>query len=95
MSVWVTYTATAALVVLVSTALFFFTLTRGALILRGALGRLQHDAAHVYPIYSSRRLIRLVDWQPVAEVPFTGSSLRLTNAAPGGIPARFYRAQPK
>ena len=65
MSVWVTYTATAALVVLVSTALFFFTLTRGALILRGALGRLQHDAAHVYPIYSSRRLIRLVDWQPV------------------------------
>lgn len=65
MSVWVTYTAAAVMVVLVSTALFFFTLTRGALILRGALGRLQHDSAHVYPIYSNMRLIRLVDYQPV------------------------------
>jgi SAM-dependent methyltransferase len=65
MSVWVTYTATAVLGVLVATALFFFTLTRGALIMRGALGRLQQEAAHVYPIYSNMRLIRLVDWQPV------------------------------
>ena len=68
MSVWVTFTATAVLGVLgvlVATALFFFTLTRGALIMRGALGRLQQEAAHVYPIYSNMRLIRLVDWQPV------------------------------
>lgn len=65
MSVWMTYTAVAVLGVLTCTALFFFTLTRGALLMRGALGRLQHEAAHVYPIYSNLRLIRLVDWQPV------------------------------
>ena len=65
MSAWLTYSVFALVVVLVSTALFFFTLTRGALLLRGALGRLQHDSAHVYPIYSNMRLIRLVDYQPV------------------------------
>ena len=65
MTVLLMYTVSAVLVVLASTALFFFTLTRGALIMRGALGRLQHDAAHVYPIYSNMRLIRLVDYQPI------------------------------
>lgn len=65
MSLWLTYTAVAVAVVLASTALFFFILTRGALIMRGALGRLQHDAAHVYPIYSNMRLIRLIDYQPI------------------------------
>ncbi len=65
MSVWVTYTAASVLGLLVCTALFFFTLTRGALIMRAALGRQQQDAAHVYPIYANLRLIRLVDWQPL------------------------------
>lgn len=65
MPVWMTFTALAVLAVLTCTALFFFTLTRGALILRGAMGRLEHEAAHVYPIYSNLRLIRLVDWQPI------------------------------
>ncbi len=65
MFVWFTYGALAVVAVLASTALFFFTITRGALILRGALGRGQHEAAHVYPIYSNMRLIRLVDFQPV------------------------------
>jgi len=62
MSVWFTYAVFAVIGVLASTALFFFTLTRGALIMRAATGRLQHDAARVYPIYSNLRLIRLVDW---------------------------------
>ena len=65
MSAWLSYTAFAVILVLASTALFFFTMTRGALILRGAMGRLQHDAAHVYPIYSNLRLIRFVDYQPI------------------------------
>lgn len=65
MSPWLMYSVFAVLTVLASTALFFFTLTRGALLLRGAMGRLHHDAAHVYPIYSNRRLIRLVDYQPI------------------------------
>jgi ubiquinone/menaquinone biosynthesis C-methylase UbiE len=59
------YTAFAVFFLLAGTALFFFTMTRGALIMRGAMGRLQHDAAHVYPIYSNMRLIRFVDYQPV------------------------------
>jgi SAM-dependent methyltransferase len=62
---WMTYTAFGVVAALASIALFFFTLTRGALLMRGALGRLQQEAAHVYPIYSNMRLIRLVDYQPV------------------------------
>ncbi|TXT40817.1 MAG: UbiE/COQ5 methyltransferase [Comamonadaceae bacterium] len=65
MSSWISYSAFAVVVALACTALFFFTLTRGALVMRGVLGRLTHDAAHVYPIYSNIRLIRLVDWQPI------------------------------
>ncbi len=65
MANWMTYSMVALVVVLSATALFFFTMTRGALLMRGALGRLQHEAAHVYPIYSDMRLIRLVDYQPI------------------------------
>jgi SAM-dependent methyltransferase len=65
MTDWVTYAVFAVLLVLTATALFFFTLTRGTLLMRGAMGRLQHESAHVYPIYSNLRLIRLVDWQPI------------------------------
>ena len=65
MSTWLTYSVVAVVLALAGTALFFFTLTRGALLMRGAMGRLQSDAAHVYPIYSNMRLIRLVDWQPI------------------------------
>lgn len=64
MPTWSIYLAFAVIFILASTALFFFTLTRGALVLRGALG-VQDDAAHIYPIYSNMWLIKLVDWQPV------------------------------
>ena len=46
------------------TALFFFVLTRGALILR-SFSPQQDAASHVYPIYSNMRLIKFVDYQPV------------------------------
>lgn len=65
MSAWLSFTLMTVAIFLASTVLFFFTLTRGALIMRGVMGQLQHDAAHVYPIYSNMRLIRLVDWQPI------------------------------
>lgn len=65
MAAWLTYVVFVVFVVLTSTALFFFTLTRGAILWRTAAGKLQHDSAHVYPIYSNMRLIRLVDWQPI------------------------------
>lgn len=58
-------TAFVALAVLLFlTALFFFVLTRGALLFR-SLSPLQSATAHVYPIYSNMRLIKLVDYQPV------------------------------
>jgi SAM-dependent methyltransferase len=50
---------------LVGTGLFFFTFTRGALLLRGLTGAKSDPAAHVYPIYSDMRLIRLIDFQPI------------------------------
>lgn len=50
---------------LIATALFFFTFTRGALLLRGLIGAKSDPAAHVYPIYSNMRLIRLIDFQPI------------------------------
>jgi ubiquinone/menaquinone biosynthesis C-methylase UbiE len=52
-------------VVLVSTGAFFFVATRGALIMRAFLPGAGHPAAHVYPIYSNMRLIRMVDFQPI------------------------------
>lgn len=64
MPTWSLYLAFGILFVLASTALFFFTLTRGALVMRDAFG-VRDEAAHVYPIYSNMWLIKLVDWQPV------------------------------
>lgn len=85
MTVLLMYTVAAVVVVLASTALFFFTLTRGALIMRGALGRLQHDAAHVYPIYSNMRLIRLVDYQPIISAILLFQYSRLVSMITHGL----------
>ena len=49
---------------LLMTALFFFVLTRGALIVRSFSSK-RDAASHVYPIYSNMRLIKFVDYQPV------------------------------
>lgn len=50
---------------LLAAGLFFFALTRGALLVRRATGQADTGSAHVYPIYSNQRLIRLIDWQPL------------------------------
>jgi len=50
---------------LASTALFFFVVTRGALLVRGLTSGSHGEASHVYPLYSNMRLIKLVDFQPV------------------------------
>jgi len=52
-------------IVLSVTGLFFFLVTRGALVMRGLSPGEASDKAHVYPIYSNMRLIKLVDFQPV------------------------------
>jgi SAM-dependent methyltransferase len=66
MSDWFTYAFVVLLVALASTALFFFTVTRGALLVRSAMGGPQDDVAHIYPIYSNKQLIRFVDFQPIS-----------------------------
>ncbi|MDI1246656.1 MAG: class I SAM-dependent methyltransferase [Rhodoferax sp.] len=85
MSAWFSYSVFAVVVVLASTALFFFTLTRGALLMRGAMGQLTHDAAHVYPIYSNMRLIRLVDWQPIISAILLFQYSRLVSIIAHGL----------
>ena len=54
----------ALLFFLLSTALFFFVVTRGALLVRH-LSLKEHAVSYVYPIYSNMRLIKLVDRQPI------------------------------
>ncbi len=51
--------------ILASTGLFFFVVTRGALVLRGLSPGTQSAKSHVYPIYSNMGLIKLVDFQPI------------------------------
>ena len=87
MSVWLSYAALAVVLVLVCTALFFFTLTRGALLLRGVMGQLTHDAAHVYPIYSSIGLIRLIDYQPIISAILLFQYSRLVSVITRGLQA--------
>ena len=58
----------AALVVvslLTMIALFFFVLTRGALLMRALSSSSADEKSHVYPIYSNMRLIKLIDHQPI------------------------------
>lgn len=62
---WLLPTAAVVAALLAFTALFFFTFTRGALIVRGLTGAKSDPAAHIYPIYSDMRLIRLIDFQPI------------------------------
>lgn len=85
MANWMTYSMVAVVVVLSATALFFFTMTRGALLMRGVMGRLQHEAAHVYPIYSDMRLIRLVDYQPIIAAILLFQYSRLVSIITHGI----------
>lgn len=65
MTAWFSRAVLALVFVLAITALFFFAVTRGALLVRRALGGPADSAAHVYPLYSNIRLIRLVDFQPI------------------------------
>ena len=54
-----------ALSVLASIGLFFFVVTRGALLVRALSPGTHSDKSHVYPIYSNMRLIKMVDFQPI------------------------------
>jgi ubiquinone/menaquinone biosynthesis C-methylase UbiE len=71
---------------LTATGLFFFVCTRGALIVRG-LARHSSDSAHVYPIYSNMRLIKLVDFQPIISAILLFQYPRLVSKIVDGLRA--------
>jgi len=65
MNAWMINGFFALFAILASTGLFFFVVTRGALVLRGLSPGSASDKSHVYPIYSNMGLIKLVDFQPI------------------------------
>lgn len=65
MNTWMANGVSVLLVLLAAIGLFFFVVTRGALVLRGLSSSSQNDKSHVYPVYSNMRLIKLVDFQPI------------------------------
>jgi ubiquinone/menaquinone biosynthesis C-methylase UbiE len=65
MNTWMVSGVSALFVLLVSTGLFFFVVTRGALVLRGLSSGSASEKSYVYPLYSNMRLIKLVDFQPI------------------------------
>ena len=65
MDTWVMSGAFVLLIFAALTGLFFFVVTRGALLMRGLSSGSSSSKSHVYPIYSNMRLIKLVDFQPV------------------------------
>jgi SAM-dependent methyltransferase len=83
-------TLTAALVGL---AAFLFAVTRGALLVRAATGSGAGPAAHVYPIYSSRALIRAIDWQPVISAILLCQYARLVSVITAGLRATDLRGR--
>lgn len=80
MSEWLPLGLLLVVLALAATAIFFFTVTRGALLVRSALGGSADDAAHVYPIYSNRQLIRLIDFQPIISAILLFQYKRLVSA---------------
>lgn len=81
---WLLFSVFPLIFVLSSTALFFFTMTRGALIMRSVMGR-SGDTTHVYPIYSNMRLIRFVDYQPVSAAILLFQYDRLVSLITSGL----------
>jgi ubiquinone/menaquinone biosynthesis C-methylase UbiE len=65
MDTWMMNGVLALFAVLVSTGLFFFVVTRGALVLRALTPGSLTEKSHVYPVYSNMGLIKAVDFQPI------------------------------
>lgn len=85
MNSWMISAVFALFVVLLSTGLFFFVVTRGALLLRGLSSGSLSEKSHVYPIYSNMRLIKLVDFQPIISAILLFQYHRLVSKIVSGI----------
>jgi ubiquinone/menaquinone biosynthesis C-methylase UbiE len=86
MNAWLTHAMLTLVLLLTATALFFFVVTRGALLMR-ALTRSLDERSHVYPIYSNMRLIKLVDFQPIISAILLFQYHRLVSHIVGGLRA--------
>ncbi len=85
METWMMNGAFTVLLLLASTGLFFFVVTRGALLMRGLSSDSNSDKSHVYPIYSNMRLIKLVDFQPVISAILLFQYSRLVSKIVSGL----------
>ncbi len=85
MNTWIMSGVLALLFLLVLTGLFFFVVTRGALLVRGLLSGSNSDKSHVYPIYSNMRLIKLVDFQPIISAILLFQYHRLVSKIVSGL----------
>lgn len=85
MNTWMMSGFFAVLFLLVSTGLFFFVVTRGALLVRGLSSGSQTETSHVYPIYSNMRLIKLVDFQPIISAILLFQYHRLVSTIVAGL----------
>ena len=65
MNTWMMNGVYALFALLACTGVFFFVVTRGALVVRSLSPGSLDERSHVYPIYSNMRLIKLVDFQPI------------------------------
>jgi len=85
MTAWVMTGMFALFFLLAATGLFFFVVTRGALVLRGLSPGAQDEKSHVYPIYSNMRLIKLVDFQPIISAILLFQYHRLVSKIVSGL----------
>ena len=85
MNIWTMNAATGVFGMLLTTGLFFFVVTRGALLVRGLSPRPQSPTAHVYPIYSNMALIKLVDFQPIISAILLFQYHRLVSRIVAGL----------
>jgi ubiquinone/menaquinone biosynthesis C-methylase UbiE len=85
MNAWMMSGFFALFFLLASTGLFFFVVTRGALLVRGLSSGSHTEKSHVYPIYSNMRLIKLVDFQPIISAILLFQYHRLVSSIVSGL----------
>ncbi len=85
MNTWLMNGVFVLLFLLLATCVFFFVVTRGALLLRGLSSDLDSEKSHVYPVYSNMRLIKLVDFQPIISAILLFQYHRLVSKIVSGL----------
>jgi ubiquinone/menaquinone biosynthesis C-methylase UbiE len=85
MNTWIINAFFALVFLFASTCLFFFVLTRGALLMRALSPGSHSGKSYVYPIYSDMRLIKLVDFQPLISAILLFQYHRLVSHITSGL----------